>query len=156
MGMDACKFRRGAGASVEAFVFHLPETVPNANGMLQLFNSLGELVFDSSLRYSKVEASLSHNLDNPSSITLAAGKKYACVTSMAAGSFYAVQYPPLTRPPIYGVAETADRCGFYMQGAQVLTNKFTFTYRTYGAQNPVVASYEKLSGLLLIFDVTNM
>lgn len=147
---------QGRGQTLEVYVFHLPETMPNAGGLLQLFNAQGLLVFDSGLNYCKVERAMPHTLDTPSSITLTTGRKYACVTSMPAGSFYAFGYPPLTRPPLYGVAETSDRCGFYMQNSSVLTGKFTFTYRTYATTSPVIESFEKLNGLLLIFDVTGM
>lgn len=146
----------GRGGSVEAYIFHLPEAVPDAGGMVQLFNAQGVLVFDSNLKYSKVERALAHTLDGGESIAVAPGRKYAAVTSKGAGAYNANNYPPLTRPPLYGVSEIQERSGCYMQNGIIGTQKFIFTDRIFATTSPNIGSFEKLTGMLLIFDVTGM
>lgn len=145
---------QGRGQSAEVFLFHLPETVPDAGGLVQLFDASGTLVFDSSLKYMKVERNLGFALDSNASISVTSGRKYAAITSNWPGEYGASPYPPLTRPPLYGVAETQTRSGFYMGNGFVATQKFTYLYRTYAVSNPVTNTWRKDSGMLLVLDVT--
>ncbi len=146
----------GRGGTAEAYVFHLPETVPNAGGLVQLFNEQGVLVFDSNLTYCKVERNLTYTLNGNVSFPVTPGRKYACVTSTGAGEFRQVPYPPLTRPPLYGVSEQGARSGFYMTNGAINTIKFSYSSRQYATSSPPGGTYTKEVGVLLAVDVTNM
>ena len=146
----------GRGGTAEAYIFHLPETVPNAGGLLQLFNTQGVLVFDSNLKYAKVERNINYTLAGNLSFPVTPGRKYACVTSTGAGQFQQVPYPPLTRPPLYGVSEQGSRSGFYMTNGLIRTEQFGYSNRNYATTTPPGGSYVQANGTLLAIDVTGL
>ena len=146
----------GINKSAEIFIFDLPQNVPNQQGILQLFNTVGELVFDSSLQYSKVERMFPYTLTGNSGFDVNPARKYAAVTSKAAGQFMASPYPPLTQPPLYGVLEQTSYSGFYMQSGRVNTQQFGWRMRTYATSQPVTGGYNSPDGVLLVLDVTGL
>lgn len=150
----------GRGASAEVFVFHLPQVVPNANGMMQLWNKDGELVFDSNLKYNKVEKAIPFTLNGTAttSISVEPSKKYACVTCNPSGSFTVAPYPPITRPPVYGIIESSARGGAWRSSSsQISVSQFGYIVRTYGTTTPPsTVGYNQPDGVFLILDVTNM
>ncbi len=146
----------GRGGTCEAYIFHLPDEVPDAHGLVQIRNENSVLVFDTNLEYAKVERSFEYELNKQLYMDVPADRKYAAVTSSFAGEFGALQYPPLTRPPLYGVAESHMRGGFYMTPGRINTNTFLLTHRTYAVTNPVVDIWRNRKGILLVLDVTGM
>lgn len=74
----------GRNQSAEFYLLHLPQTVPNANGILQIFNALGELVFDSNHDYCKSETRMMTTMANDTSIALTPNRKFAHVLTIPA------------------------------------------------------------------------
>lgn len=143
----------GVGRSAEVYIFHLPQSVPDAGGLVQLFNEVGELVFDSNLTYMKMETSMFITMDHPTTVNLTAGRKYAAIQAKLP-AYYSVL--PGSRPcgNFFPVSEESRLTGTLMSGASVTANIYLLTSREYCTNNPSSGGWRTREGLCFIIDVT--
>lgn len=145
----------GLNATAEIYIFTIPSKVPNADGIIQMWNESGELIFDSNLRYAKIERQINFRLDNQASVSLPAGKIYALA---------AVKVPrEYTDLPISGGGSTAYRMnriaargGIWLNGVIANSRRFEYSNLSYQTFNPDVVANIDFDGSMLVFDVTGM
>ncbi len=145
----------GKNKIAEYFVFYIPSRVPNANGILQLFNEAGELVFDSGLKYSRFVAEYPANIADPQLYIQPAGRKYAiCHVRLASNS--GVAKIPGHAP----IGKALIRIFYTYWGSYVSGNtvgvKYTIDHWREYIGSPSVGSWTqtKPNGKIMVLDVT--
>lgn len=145
----------GKNKIAEYFVFYIPSRVPNANGILQLFNESGELVFDSGLKYSRFIGEHPANIANPQTYMHPASRKYAiCHVRLASNS--GVAFIPGQVP----IGKALIRIFYTYWGSYVSGNTIGVHYtidhwREYiGSPTIKTWNQSKPNGKIMVLDVT--
>lgn len=145
----------GVGGTAEVYILHLPKSVPNAGGLVQLFNAQGVLVFDSNLRYMKMEKQLFMTMDNPTSTPVTPGRKYAAIHSKLPAFYSLLQGSMSCGPNFRAVIEQSQLNGTITSNGSVYSSSYILWSREYCAQPPFPSgSYRTKDGLCMIVDVT--
>ncbi|WP_143508413.1 hypothetical protein [Pseudomonas synxantha] len=134
----------GRLSSADFYIFNVPNAIPSADGILQIFNSGGELVFDSSLDYCKVQGMLSASTGQSNTLAVPVGGEYA----------YVVTIPPY----IYSVTNflIMNFTGVVMQSGSVRSASFDYSVQGYPAQPPFLSGRINWAAKFLIIDVANI
>lgn len=145
----------GIGQTAQAFIFYLPETVPNAGGLVQLFNEQGKLVFDSSLKYAKAETQINFTLNSNTSRVLTPGHTYA-VCSVLGPREYSDLPVDAGGPSGFRMNRITKYAGVYASGITVGSSMFEYSNLSYRTASPVGAYNLNDFGSMLVFDLTTL
>lgn len=143
------------GATAELVVFYLPSKVTNANGIIQLFNEQGELVFDSNLKYAKVHDQVRFALDSNASVQLLAGRKYAVCSVLTPREYTDLPIDP-GGPGGFRMNQITAYSGVYLDGSIARSRRFEYINRTYRTTSPDGVANINNEGSMLIFDMTGL
>jgi len=147
----------GVGQSAEVYIFHIPQAVPDAGGLLQLFNGSESIVFDSNLKYMKMEKQLFMTMDNATSTAVTAGRKYAAVHSKLPAFYSLLQGSMSCGPNFRAVIEQSQLNGTSMANGSVSSASYILWSREYCAAPPFPSgSYRTKDGLCMVIDVTGL
>lgn len=143
-------------ASVEYYIFHLPHALPSANGLVQLFNGAGRLVFDSNLKYFRL-ALLEHLTSmSTRSWTLPAGRAYAVAAPHPL--FLSVNAPIGAQPPPnVPFANQTTFYGYSVNGNLIQGNSITINAGVSVCPGTNCGwSFFNSQGPMMVVDVTGM
>lgn len=145
----------GLGRQIDVFVFYLPSKVPNAGGMMQLFNAQGELVFDSNLKYAKVERQANFTFDSGASIPLQANRTYA-VSPIVTAREYSDLPVDAGGPGGFRMNRIAKYVGVSVVGTSALATRFEYSNLSYRSSSPQGGYNLNQNGAMLVFDMTTL
>lgn len=148
----------GVGGTAEVFIFHVPRTITNPSGILQLYSPPPEhkLVFDSNQRYMKIEKPFFMTMDNATSASLPTGKKYAAFHCKVP-SFYSILPGSLScGPTARATYEQRQLNGTAFSDGLVRSSAYILMQREYCATPPYPSggSFRTKDGLAMIVDIT--
>lgn len=145
------------GAVVPYYIFTIPSAIPNAGGMVQLFNAAGQIVFDSNLKYMRVHGFFPTTLNNSTvECGMAAGRVYAVVSVMGCYFNMHQRANPLEYAPPYTFNDISGTGLLSRSGtAMVCTYKATATYTNQKSDRNEAWNRQVPNGQALIIDVTN-
>lgn len=148
----------GIGRTAEYYVFYLPKNVPDAKGLLQIYNENASLVFDSSLKYARILGTKTIDYHSGTqSHAFPTNKKLAVCSALVAGNGYKASVPG-SAPIGYRDVQVQSAFLEYYVGNGVVYSEQVFDFARFyresatSALNPWTAY--SLKGYFLVLDVT--
>lgn len=145
----------GIGGQMDVFIFYLPSTVQDAGGLVQLFNAQGELVFDSNLRYAKMEQQINYRFETGLSAQLRPGRTYAIAQTLTPREYSDLPVDA-GGPGGFRMNRIAKYTGVYLDGITARARTFEYSNLSYRSPSPVGAYNENYEGSMLVFDMTTL
>lgn len=139
----------------EAYLMQLPQAVPDANGILQIFDANGVLVFDSNHDYCKAESKIATTMAGDASFPLPANRKFAHVLTIPAYIF-AVTPAGGGSTGQYETNIVWTFCGISFSNGQALASRYTLQAEYVVFPFPPGGGQTNNDSDALIIDVTNV
>lgn len=146
----------GIGQTATVYFYAVPEEVPNANGQVQLFNGVGKLVFDSNLKYMKMEKPFFVNDDGPIDTPVTVGRSYAVIHSKLPSYFSILPGTRSCGINSFAVDDTSQLNGTLVGSGFVRCQPYVLTVRSYCTTDPGSGRYRTRYGVVMIIDVTGV
>jgi hypothetical protein len=136
------------------YIFTVPSAVADANGLVQLFDATGKLVFDSSLKYLRVKNFYDGPATGNMGTDLVTGRTYAAIAVRPFWSSLHMLNPPAQGSPPYTFLDVNGVGLFYRSGNNLVTaGATTFNANSSSATN-TTWSYNSGNPAVLLVDVT--
>ncbi|WP_122663489.1 hypothetical protein [Pseudomonas viridiflava] len=142
------------GSTLNYHVMTIPSAVPNANGLLQLFDASGKLVFDSNLRYLKITGSYSPSQNSNINAGMDPAKKYGVLASSSGWSRMFQRSNPLEPAPPYSFIYSNASLIHRRVGTNIVSASVIHQQGNSRVDNPGSMNSQGTARILLL-DITN-
>ncbi|KTC44246.1 hypothetical protein AO265_38420 [Pseudomonas sp. ABAC61] len=147
----------GVGRTAEIYIMQRPTPVPDAGGLVQLWDAGGNLVFDSNHSYMRVAKPMEMTMNNPTSASVNPDRKYAAIHCKLPYVFAIGPGGRPCGPTTFPVSESQSMCGTSMADpASVTSRSYSYYVRTYCVTTPpTTGTWRTMNGSCLLIDVTD-
>lgn len=114
-----------AGRALTYYLFSIPSNISDAGGLLKLYNSSGSIVFDSNLKYLRIQGFYTTKLSGSNTVATVDSRKYAHIAVMACYYNQHQPFGPQPPSPPYSFLDIAAQNVFYRQGNTIYTEYAT-------------------------------
>lgn len=146
----------GVNGTCEFYILSLPQVISNLNGLVQIFNAAGEIVFDSNHNYCQSLLTFSTTMANDTSVAIPAGRKCAHIMSIPSYTFSALPASGGSAG-LYETNIIYTFCGIYFTSSLAVATRFTYSQQQVPLREPPRNSGQTNNdAFCVVIDVTNI